>query len=59
MLYIKVMKKKWIDLRENPVSSRLGKIINMKIENKFPTKDISLEDLKSKFPLVAKKILNM
>ena len=27
----------------------------MKIENKFPTKDISLEDLKSKFPLVAKK----
>ena len=48
------MKKKWIDLRENPVSSRLGKIINMKIENKFPTKDISLEDLKSKFPLVAK-----
>ena len=27
----------------------------MKIENKFPTKDISLEDLKTKFPLVAKK----
>ena len=27
----------------------------MKIENKFPTKDISLDDLKSKFPLVAKK----
>ncbi len=27
----------------------------MKIENKFPTKDISEEDLKSKFPLVAKK----
>ena len=27
----------------------------MKIENKFPTKDISQEDLKNKFPLVAKK----
>ena len=27
----------------------------MKIENKFPTKDISEEDLKNKFPLVAKK----
>ena len=27
----------------------------MKIENKFPTKDISEEDLKTKFPLVAKK----
>lgn len=27
----------------------------MKIDNKFPTKDISLEDLKYKFPLVAKK----
>jgi len=27
----------------------------MKIENKFPTKDISAEDLKTKFPLVAKK----
>ena len=26
----------------------------MKIENKFPTKDISEEDLKTKFPLVAK-----
>ena len=28
--------------------------MGMKIENKFPTKDISLEDLKTKFPLVAK-----
>ena len=27
----------------------------MKIENKFPTKDISDEDIKTKFPLVAKK----
>ena len=27
----------------------------MKIENKFPTKDISDEDVKTKFPLVAKK----
>ena len=27
----------------------------MKIDNKFPTKDISLEDSKYKFPLVAKK----
>jgi len=27
----------------------------MKIENKFPTKDISEEDIKTKFPLVAKK----
>ena len=27
----------------------------MKIENKFPGKDISEEDLKTKFPLVAKK----
>ena len=27
----------------------------MNIENKFPGKDISEEDLKSKFPLVAKK----
>ena len=30
----------------------------MKIENKFPTKDISEEDIKTKFPLVAKKNLN-
>ena len=30
----------------------------MKIENKFPTKDISEEDLKTKFPLVAKKNSN-
>ena len=27
----------------------------MKIENKFPGKDVSEEDIKSKFPLVAKK----
>jgi len=27
----------------------------MKIENKFPGKDVSLEDLETKFPLVAKK----
>jgi len=27
----------------------------MKIENKFPGKDVTLEDLKTKFPLVAKK----
>ena len=26
------------------------------MDNKFPGKDISLEDLKSKFPLAAKKI---
>jgi len=30
----------------------------MKIENKFPGKDISEEDLKNKFPLVAKKNAN-
>ena len=30
----------------------------MKIENKFPGKDISQEDLKTKFPLVAKKNSN-
>lgn len=27
----------------------------MKIANKFPGKDISIEDIKTKFPLVAKK----
>ena len=27
----------------------------MTLENKFPGKDISLEDIKTKFPLVAKK----
>ena len=27
----------------------------MKIENKFPGKDISHEDMETKFPLVAKK----
>ena len=26
------------------------------MDNKFPGKDITIEDLKSKFPLVAKKI---
>lgn len=30
----------------------------MKIENKFPGKDISLDDIKTKFPLVAKKDIN-
>ena len=30
----------------------------MKVENKFPGKDISLEDIKTKFPLVAKKNKN-
>ena len=28
------------------------------MDNKFPGKDISLEDLKSKFPLAAKKSSN-
>ena len=30
----------------------------MTLENKFPGKDISLEDIKTKFPLVAKKNKN-
>ena len=30
----------------------------MKIANKFPGKDISVEDIKTKFPLVAKKNKN-
>ena len=30
----------------------------MKLENKFPGKDISEEDIKTKFPLVAKKNRN-
>ena len=30
----------------------------MNIENKFPWKDVSEEDIKSKFPLVAKKFPN-
>ena len=30
----------------------------MAIENKFPGKDITIEDIKTKFPLVAKKNKN-
>ena len=40
------------------ISSRYAyfkKTRKMKIENKFPTKDISDEDIATKFPLVAKK----
>ena len=31
----------------------------MKIENKFPGKDVSHEDMETKFPLVAKKMIHI
>ena len=50
-IYASEEKKNWVELEENPISSKLG---NWMVENKFPGKDITEEDIKTKFPLVAK-----
>ena len=50
-MYCSHEQKKAIKLNTNPTSKKIRKIM----DNKFPGKDISYEDLKTKFPLAAKK----
>ena len=47
---------KWVNLSDNPESKYLGKIVM--VENKLPGKDVTQEDLESKFPLASKKSID-